>query len=166
MDIDVMAKHMPGLLKFKERIEAMLDGAEAGSGSAGEALNSRIDDLGRRIDGVVSWMEGAAPQIAALQKSEDDLTPILDGLAGLKDMADWFAANRAGLDVLLSIGDDMKADPAAAKEQAPAGAGLTLDQINATTKPQTPDVSVPDVLKDPAPAADAAAPQTDPAPEA
>lgn len=127
---------------------------EAGSGSTGEALSSRIDELSRNLTDI-------GEHVAALQVSKDEAETFSERLT---TMLDWFEANREGIEVLLSIGDDMKVDDPVAKD--PAAAALTLDQINATTKPQTPDVPVPDVLKDPAPAADAAAPQTDPAPEA
>jgi hypothetical protein len=106
MDIDLIAKHMPGLLEFKKRVEALLEGAEAGSGTAAEALNGRIDDVRKELSDL-------GEHVAALQVSKDEAESFSERLTG---MLDWFEANREGLEVLLSIGDDLapKPDPAAA----------------------------------------------------
>jgi hypothetical protein len=144
MDIDLIAKHMPGLIEFKRRIEAMLDAADAGSGSTSELLSNQVANLRKTLSGI-------AEEVAALQvlrsgddKRLTDISGLIDGLAGLKDMAEWFAANHAGLDVLLSIGDDLA--PTALSHDEPL--------------PQ------PDPVPAPAPAEPTAAPSTAPDPAA
>lgn len=141
MDIDLIAKHMPGLIEFKKRVEALLEAADAGSGSTSEVLGNEIAELRKTISAI-------GDNVAALEvlRSGDDkrlseIGGLLDGLAGLKDMAEWFAANRAGLDVLLSIGDDLVKPAPQPDKPAPA----------------------PDPAVDPASAAPIAETSTDPA---
>jgi hypothetical protein len=111
MDIDVIAKHMPGLLEFKKRVEALLEGAEAGSGTAAEALSNQIADLRSALGKIGNDVTALQVLRSGDDKRLADISGLLDGLAGLKDMAEWFAQNREGLEVLLSIGDDLAPKP-------------------------------------------------------
>jgi len=97
MDLEVIHRHVTGLLKFKERIEALLEGAEAGSGTAAEVLSGRIDDVRKELAEL-------AEHVTALQVSKDEAESFSGRLGA---MLDWFETNREGLEVLLSIGGDL-----------------------------------------------------------
>lgn len=159
MDLDALHSHVTGLLAFKKRLEAMIEGSGAGS-SVAEMLNAEIDSV--RVS-----VTDLADHVATIQQFKDEVSPLLEGLAGLQDMAQWFAENRDGLEVLLSFGGELKTaadvNPGAITITGPtATAPLTLDQVNATSKPQMPPVDVLEVVSETA----AAAPAVDPAPAA
>lgn len=162
MDIDVIVKHMPGLLEFKKRVEALLDGAEAASGTVAEALSNEVADLRKTISSISDDVAALGVLRSGDDKRLTDISGLLDGLAGLKDMADWFAANREGLEVLLSIGDDLApATPAASTptpqpDPAPAPAPVVdpvLEPLAPAPEPQSADPSpAPSAAPDLAPA--------------
>lgn len=159
MDIDVMAKHMPGLLAFKKRVEEMIDGPDGGGETAGgrEAAAAALGDL---IDDLRKELAELGERLSAHEQAHYAAVELLTDITVMRS---WFVQNREGLEVLLSIGDGMKTDASTITDPAhPATAPLTLDQVNATTKPTAPAVEVAPVTAD-ASAADE--PQTDPAPQ-
>lgn len=101
MDIDAMGKHVQGLLKFKQEFEQLL--RNAGHDIAGETGSvSAID----RLAAAEGHLTELGETVAGIQQQLESLPDLVEGLAGVKDMAAWFAENRSGLEVLLSIGDD------------------------------------------------------------
>lgn len=183
MDLDVIAKHMPGLLEFKKRVEALLEAADAGSGSATEALSNQVTDLrsalGKIGDDVAALqvlrsgddkkLTDIGEQVSALQVSKEEAESFSERLT---TMLDWFEANRDGLEVLLSIGDDMAApkpapdqptpqpDPAPVPEPVaePAAETKALDPAPTSADPDPAPADAPQLEPAAAPVVDAAAP--------
>lgn len=117
MEVDIIGRHVTGLLEFKKRVEAIIDAAEGGEQTAAEHLSGRIDDLTSKIEGLDAWMTGVTPKIEELLSLKVDVE---EKLSGVGDMLTWFGENRAALDVLISIGDDLATKAAAPTEPPPA----------------------------------------------
>lgn len=130
MEVDIMGRHVTGLLAFKEKVEAIIATAEGGEQTAAEHLSGRIDGLAGKIEGLDAWMTGVTPKIEELLGLKADVEEKLSGVA---DMLAWFGENRAALEVLISIGDDL-ATKAAAPAEAPPAPPATTGQTKAPTE--------------------------------
>lgn len=107
MDLDTLHLRVTGLLEFKKRIEAMLEGVDAGSSSTAE-ISGRLDQLSEQATSIASVLDDVKTEIAALRTFRVDASAKLDGV---NDMLAWFGTNKDALDTLLSIGDDFEKAP-------------------------------------------------------
>jgi hypothetical protein len=167
MDVDAIGKHVSGLLAFKKRVEAIIDAAEGGETTAAEALSGRIDELSRKVGDL---------DVRVTSKLEQVLGDIEEKLAGVALMLTWFEENRAALDVVLSMGDDLATtiSDGAAQEEKPAVVTITAQapegsaeaSVNETVNPPLPEgvsattepVAVPDAVSVTTPAPEAETP--------
>jgi hypothetical protein len=142
MDIDAMGKQLSGLLAFKKRIEELLDGgADAGTGTAAEAISAQIGGLRKDLSDI-------SDDVAALQASKAEAT---DMSTRLSDMLTWFEANKGGLDVLLSIGDSLSSASAGAPVTASTSvASVATQQVEITAAPEPINAAAAPVAESPA----------------
>jgi hypothetical protein len=166
MDHDLMAKEVTGLKQFKQRAEeaiAFYEGIKAAGGlppaapgASGMSPEERqkLDDIGAQLQVLLASNEDFSTKLDALQVARVDFSAkiegvdrLLEGVSGLKDMAEWFAQNREGLEILLSMdGEPDKPEETA----APAAQVETAQQQELAAAPA--DQPQPDPATPPAPA--------------
>lgn len=139
MDLDVIHKNVQGLMAFKAKVESLL--ANAGTDLGAEATASMSD----RFKAVEDRLTELEEHVSSIQQAFDDLGPklqdlpaVLEGVANLQAMAEWFADHREGLEALLSIGDDFAPQQDPASGTANAGAGDTTGTISGAGGTEAP----------------------------
>jgi hypothetical protein len=141
MDLDAFQKQVHRLTALIPRIEAFL--AAGGDHMSGSELTADVADIKQHLAEVADTVTG-------LQKGHDDTAAKLASLEGLEQMdraslgdnMAWLAANRAALEVLLSLGDDPAAPAASGTANAGATAGTGAPDAGAgTSGPSAPDAS-------------------------
>lgn len=168
MDIEQAASHVPALVEFKRKLEAMMAGLDPNS-EPGAAVKAAIDELRRDLTELEE-------HVTALQKRVDEMTPpsldtimlqlkdeltpalqpVLDEIAAFKGMAEWFETNREGLEVLLSI-DGIPDQPTAAVIEGNVSADGTVASAAVATSGADDQVQAPASNEALQPAAGAAA---------
>lgn len=136
MDIDAMGKHVQGLLGFKKEFEQLKTGLENFLQNAGHDVGAEAGatSIGERVAVVEAHLTEVADAVARIQQQLESLPDLVEGLSGLKDLAAWFAENRSGLEVLLSIGDE----PASGGAGSPTGAVSDAGGTEGTTGAPNP----------------------------
>lgn len=130
MDLDVVHRQVQGLQKFKERVEAFLanSGVDLAAEAGDQALSTRMTALEEHVASVQKTLDDLAPKLADLPAILEGVTSLQKALADaeaentagqpahdafqarLDGLLTWFDDRKAGLETLLSIGDDFQAD--------------------------------------------------------